>query len=660
LFVYLLSPKKTGPNHIIQLHIKGKIMKKLLSLTLLALIASFASYAIYPIVGTPGTCVGTYGYLSDSTVGGTWSSSNTAVATVDMSGNVLGISAGTVTISYTVGTAVETMLYTVSTHPAAIAGGPLSGCIGYTGALSDATPGGIWSSSAPSIATVGGTTGVVNTYSAGYTYIYYTTGPGCASITMDTVYGLPVVDSITGPSVVCVGSTITLHDITTGGTWTSGNPAVATISSTGIVSGLSVGSSLITYTKTGICGSSSAWYYITVSSTVSAGTISGPTTVAAGSTITLTESVAGGSWSSSNISIATVGVTSGIVTGVAASTVVITYTTTGCGGTAFTTTTINVTSAPPVNRISGDVIFASGVTDTLGYAKVWLITYNPSDSLLEAVDSFMGPVGTTTLHYQFLGKVTDTYRVKAAYYPSTFTGTGYIPTYHTSSNYWYSANVINHTGGTDDGNDINMGYGTVTAGAGFIGGNVSTGANKGTSGTVPAVNMLVYILNSTGAIMQFTYTDVAGHYSFSNLPVGATYTVYPEAINYATTAFTSIHLSATAPSVVAANFGQHKNARTITPNTTGIKYITSSVSTVITFPNPTSEKLNIQWNASANETANVTVSDVTGRIVTASTINMIQGNGVSQVDLSSLSNGVYMISVKSGTINYNNKIQVQK
>jgi uncharacterized protein YjdB len=633
-------------------------MKKLLSLTLLAVIASFASYAIFPIVGTPGSCVGAYGYLSDSTIGGTWSSSSPAIATVDMSGNVMGISAGTVTISYTVGTAVETMLYTVTTHPAPIAGGPLSGCIGYSGALTDATPGGTWSSSAPYIATIS-TTGVISTLSAGYTYIYYTTGPGCASVTMDTVYGATPIDSITGPMVVCVASTITLHDITTGGTWSSSNPSVATISSTGIVSGISAGSVTITYTVTGICGAASRYYPVSVSSTISAGTISGASTVAAGSTTPLTESVSGGTWSSSNTSIATVGVASGIVTGVATGTVVITYTTTGCG-TAFTTFTLTVTAAPPVNRISGNVVFASGVTDTMGYAKIWLIHYNPSDSLLEAVDSVSGSVWMTTFHYQFLGKVTDSYRVKAAYYPTTFTGTGYMPTYHTSSNYWYSANVINHTGGTDDGNDINMAYGTVTAGAGFIGGNVNTGANKGTSGTVPAVNMLVYILNSTGAIMQHTYTDVAGHYSFSNLPVGATYTVFPEAINYATTAYTSINLTATAPSVTAANFGQHKNARTITPSPTGIKNVTSSVSSVITFPNPTSGKLNIQWNASADETANVTISDVTGRIVTASTINMNKGNGTSQVDLSTLTNGVYMISVKSETINYNNKIQVQK
>ena len=268
--------------------------------------------------------------------------------------------------------------------------------------------------------------------------------------------------------------------------------------------------------------------------------------------------------------------------------------------------------------------------------------------------------GGTSEYYQFLGEPADSYRVKAAYYPAVYTGTGYIPTYHTASFYWNSADVFYHTSGTaDDGEDINMAYGSVTSGAGFIGGNVTLGANRGTSVTVPAVGLLMYVLNSAGNVLQMTTTDASGNYSFNNLHVGATYTIYPEDINYATTAYTGITLTASSPSMSAASFGQHSVSRTILPITTAIKNVTSSVSSIIAFPNPTNGKLNIQWDENTTEKGTLAISDITGRVVYASSINMTQGTGSSQLDLSELTNGMYMISIKSGDINYNNKIELQ-
>jgi len=54
--------------------------------------------------------------------------------------------------------------------------------------------------------------------------------------------------AITGNTYIYQGSTTTLSNIITGGTWTSVTPAVATINSSGVVTGVSVGTSLITYT----------------------------------------------------------------------------------------------------------------------------------------------------------------------------------------------------------------------------------------------------------------------------------------------------------------------------------------------------------------------------------------------------------------------------
>ena len=232
-------------------------MKKLISLTLLALIVSIASYSqVLPIFGTPGCCVGGSSYLYDSTTGGTWSSSSTAIATIGtIPGEVMGVSAGVVTITYTVGGSYATYSYTVSPNPTAIVGAA-SECVGSSATLTDATPGGIWTSSAPTIAEVGSVTGVVTGISAGSTSILYTMGTGCYVIHAESITSTTPPAAITGPSSVCVGSTITLADATAGGVWTISTPAVATISGSGVVTGISTGADTIYYTVTG-----SLWHF---------------------------------------------------------------------------------------------------------------------------------------------------------------------------------------------------------------------------------------------------------------------------------------------------------------------------------------------------------------------------------------------------------------
>ena len=636
-------------------------MKKLFSLTLLAICVTFAAFATPgPITGTMSNCLGSNGYLADSTTpGGTWSSSNTAVATIGLTtGYVYSVSVGTATITYTLGGSYVTTTYTV--YPAGPAGitGTTSFCAGTSAQLSDATPGGTWSSGTPTIVTVN-SSGTMYGGMAGTGYITYTTGSGaCGSTSIYVTVGGTNTGYIAGPMTVCLGSTITLTDsnsVLITGTWSSSNTAVAMISSTGVVYGATLGTTIISYAVNGTCGLAYATDTVTVINTTSPGTISGSNIVNIGATTPLYETAGGGTWSSSNTTIATVDPSTGVVTGLVAGSVTITYSVSGCGGIATTTYAMSVT---PIDGISGNVNFTG--TSYMGQVRVWLITYNPSTLNLEAIDSVTSYCNTgTSVYYQFLSIATDSYRVKAAVYDSSTITTGYIPTYHTSSFYWYSANVINHVSGTADINeDINMAYGSVTSGPGFVGGNVTAGANRGTSTTgIAVVGMSVNLLNSSNQLIQSVRTNASGNYSFSNLPLG-TYYVFPDSLNYMTTAYTGITLTSGAPSASTANFGQHTVSHTITPNITGINNVSAATSSMIAFPNPTTGKINLQWNETATEKGAVNITDITGREIYSTTMNMTEGTGVKQIDLSSLASGLYMISVKSGTINYNTKVQI--
>ncbi len=634
-------------------------MKKLFSLSFLAIILTFAAKAT--IIGSSSICLGNPGYVTDSlNPGGTWSSSNAGVATVDNSGNVFGVSVGSCILTYVYGSPAVVQTWPLTVNPAAPSAltGPSSVCVSSMITLASATGGGTWVSNNTAVATVDASGNVYGVMTGNALISYYAGGSPCAASKWVNVTSGSGWGTITGPSTVCAsGGTISLTDssssTSSGGTWSSSNNAIATVdASTGVVTGVAVGSVTITYTFIGTCGSVTHTKTINVINTTSAGTLSGASSVYVAATATINASVSGGVWSSSNNAIATVSST-GVVTGVAVGSVTITYTVTGCGGTAYVTRNVTVTN---IDGISGNVLFGSGAA--YGPLKIWLITYDAGTGMLEAVDSITTYISGTSKYYQFLGKPTDNYRVKAAVVDSFSTSTGYIPTYHTSSFYWNTATVIAHTSGTADVNkDINMITGTPTSGPGFVGGNVSAGANRGTTTGDPVEGMLMNIVNSSNVLIQSVRTDANGDYSFSNLPLG-TYTVFPDSLNYLTTTYDNITLTSSATSMTAASFTQNALSKTITPIVTSVNAV-SNISSITVFPNPASNKLTLQWAAKNADNGTVTISDITGREVYSSAISFAAGTGVKTVDLSSFVNGLYIVSVKSATSSYTTKVQVQ-
>jgi len=449
-----------------------------------------------------------------------------------------------------------------------------------------------------------------------------------------------------------------------GGTWSSSNIAVATVGSlSGVVTGVAAGIATITFT--GICGTFIT-RMVTVSATTSAGAIVGPSSVAVGgAVITLTNPTASAgtyTWASSSPLVASVGAGTGIVTGLSLGSTIITYSVTGCGGAAFTTTSVNVV---PLDGISGIVHFGGGgywPTDTV---KVWLIAYDPATLNLQAIDSitYWGVGGIIDIYYQFTGLPTDSFRVKAAIVNNSMTMvTGFLPTYHTSYFYWHDADVIYHTsGGSDINKDIVMLIGTITSGPGFIGGSVLTGANKGTSGGAPVRGLKMCIVNSaTHQLMGAAYTNSSGAYSFSSLPVGQTYYVFPDSLNYLTTPYTSITLTSGTPSVTTASFIQHTLSKTITPKQTSVPGISTAAAFVTAYPNPTKGIINVRWYEPGSETVTIMISDLAGHLLHKENTLFAAGTGVKQIGLSDLAPGSYILSFSSAGINQTEKIVVEK
>lgn len=160
----------------------------------------------------------------------------------------------------------------------------------------------------------------------------------------------PTVDTISGPSLVCIGSTVTLSDLTTGGSWSAINTLATVDAGSGAVTGMTSGMDTILYAVANTCGTTRMPHVIAIGTF--AGHISGDTALCAGSTTYLSADVSGGSWSSSASTIATVA-TTGIVTGISGGNTTISYTVTNACGTGSTLTHLTVNPLPFAGTITG-------------------------------------------------------------------------------------------------------------------------------------------------------------------------------------------------------------------------------------------------------------------------------------------------------------------
>jgi uncharacterized protein YjdB len=300
--------------------------------------------------------------FTSSISGGTWSSSDLSLASINSSTGLLTATAsgyGYDTVKYTLTNICGTYVSWMVVHiDSAITAQPIVGptvtCAGHYITLTNANTIGthVWSSSLTGVATVSSTGMVVGT-GWGNTVIGYSFTNGCSSVSsfitvhVDTVLAAGV---ISGPSVVCRGSWMHLSETVSGGIWISSNSAVAVVDGSGNVTGVYQGVVNISYYSSNGCGASIATHAVTVNAPASI--IYGIDSVGVGLTRTLFDTTIGGTWSVADTSIARVD-SMGVFTGVAVGVTTASYTVTNSCGTTTATVPFYVGSLPTGGAIVG-------------------------------------------------------------------------------------------------------------------------------------------------------------------------------------------------------------------------------------------------------------------------------------------------------------------
>jgi uncharacterized protein YjdB len=306
----------------------------------------------------------------------TWSSSNTAVATISSTGLMTALAAGQATISATGGGKTAAATATVTNVPvASVAVSPTSASltVGQTAQLT-ATPEDLsgtplagrivtWATSNAAVATVS-TTGLVSAVGAGSATIT-ATSEGKSGTAAVTAAAVPVASVTVAPTTasLTVGQTaqLTATPKDANGTplsgravtWATSNAGVATVSTTGVVTGVAAGTATITATSEGQSGTAA----ITVTNVpVASVTVTpGVASLLVGGTVQLTATLkdANGNplsgrvvtWSSSAPLLASVS-SSGLVSGLAVGGVTITATSEGQSGSSAVTVSLTSDSTP--------------------------------------------------------------------------------------------------------------------------------------------------------------------------------------------------------------------------------------------------------------------------------------------------------------------------
>ena len=282
--------------------------------------------------------------------GVTWTTGNAGIATVDQNGNVKGVKAGSVSITATATDRGSrkcvyaiTVLQPVTGISLSGASSVLSGgAVTLTAAVQPSNASNktlAWTTENSSVATVNN--GVVTAVGKGTVTIWASATDGSGVKKPFSIRVLqPVTDiAISGENIVPVGGTVSLSTIILPAdadnrtlAWTSSEPAIASVNSLGVVTGLQPGSAVITAEAMDGSGVSETCGIQVVQQLIAV-RIEGDSLVHAGSTGQLTAIVTSDeplsdtsvTWSTSDPAVATVS-SSGVLTGIGNGTAVITAT----------------------------------------------------------------------------------------------------------------------------------------------------------------------------------------------------------------------------------------------------------------------------------------------------------------------------------------------
>ena len=190
---------------------------------------------------------------------------------------------------------------------------------------------------------------------------------------------------------------------------------------------------------------------------------------------------------------------------------------------------------------------------------------------------------------------------------------------------------------------------------------VTVSGAPSTPGAITAIPAS-WCANQAGVEFDVDITNLAGSYSLSWLYPGPTIATYVLGGGNSTSLIMNWISGSGQVQVTASNACGNQTRTSTQANSCrdGEEIVSPSGGTAISvYPNPTSGNVNIEFNAVAKGNASVTVQDISGRIVTSQAVSVTEGVNKTQLDLSHIAKGIYMLNVNSAEGNSKVKIVIE-
>ena len=257
-------------------------------------------------------------------------------------------------------------------------------------------------------------------------------------------------------------------------------------------------------------------------------------------------------------------------------------------------------------------------------------------------------------YFQFNDVAEGQYLIKAALGPNAVEYEEYLPTYFDEVLWWNEATTMDVEAGNSYTLQINMVEGNNPGGPGFIGGLVSEGANF--SGGAdhrgdgdPLENVTMLLLDENDNPIAHTATNAEGEYEFDNLAWG-TYKVYIEIPGIEHVMYL-VTIGPENPSVENLDFLVDEDSAA----TVSIKNLLEENSIKV-FPNPASNKINLQFKAKERSEVIFSLMSIDGKTMIAETAEVYPGIYTHSFDVEKYPAGLYFVNIIDGKETISRKV----
>ncbi len=195
---------------------------------------------------------------------------------------------------------------------------------------------------------------------------------------------------------------------------------------------------------------------------------------------------------------------------------------------------------------------------------------------------------------------------------------------------------------------------------GFIGGEVVDGNDLWGGGDVekvintngdPLYDVTVDLLDAAGNILRTTQTDINGEYEFDDLQFGD----YFVQVKIPGVTHTPYKVSLRPTLQIDEEISFEVNGNSVLSGIDGVSF----ASEILMAPNPTQDVVNVSMILHQNAEVTIQITDILGKVIKEEVINYAEGQNITQVNLSDLADGIYMLSLQANGEVFTNKVVKQ-